>query len=409
MKKLFFILLTSIIFSANVKAEDELITKINAVNKEIKQQQKSIKEIISNVDELGYFDDKKHAVYLPLANAIYELSQTNEQLIELLNIDINYSEKIVESLNVQTEKLNYSNDEIKTLQTNVVELKSELIDLIEKTEGLSTRLESNDSVNRKQSVIIDDTLEQINSQNADLEGLNGGLVSANDNISIINKDIENVSQTLGNNITENRMATEAKIDTVDSHLSKSRAYGSIIVVLILLLSSLTFFILRRTIKLGNTDIQNKILATRSAMQDEGIKLDSKLIELLTTQLKIQHEETKIIPQTTKEPIDHTLAIKVADEIVRMQKNISRMDSKTKGLTPLVKGIERIQNNFAANGYEMIELLNKDYSERMNIDVINFIEDDDLEENKKIVTKIIKPQINFENVLIQRAQVEVSIG
>jgi hypothetical protein len=86
-----------------------------------------------------------------------------------------------------------------------------------------------------------------------------------------------------------------------------------------------------------------------------------------------------------------------------------MDQNTKGLTPLVKGIERIQNNFLATGYEMIQMINKKYSEGMNVDVVNFIEDDELGEDEKVITKIIKPQINFENVLIQRAQVEVSIG
>ena len=68
---------------------------------------------------------------------------------------------------------------------------------------------------------------------------------------------------------------------------------------------------------------------------------------------------------------------------------------------------RIQNNFAANGYEMINHLNKAYDERFNIDVINFITDENLEEGARIISAVIKPQVNYNDVLIQRAQVDVS--
>ena len=122
---------------------------------------------------------------------------------------------------------------------------------------------------------------------------------------------------------------------------------------------------------------------------------------------MKQEEKQIVSASSNTEIDHSLALKVADEIVRMQKNISKMDEETKGLKPLVKGIERIQANFASNGYEMVNLLNKDYDERMNIDVINFITDGNLTEGRKIITSVIKPQVNYKDVLIQRAQVDVS--
>jgi hypothetical protein len=56
---------------------------------------------------------------------------------------------------------------------------------------------------------------------------------------------------------------------------------------------------------------------------------------------------------------------------------------------------------------MVNLLNKGYDERMNIDVINFITDENLTEGRKIITSVIKPQVNYNGILIQRAQVDVS--
>lgn len=84
-----------------------------------------------------------------------------------------------------------------------------------------------------------------------------------------------------------------------------------------------------------------------------------------------------------------------------------MDSNIKGLKPVEKGIERIQANFAANGYEMINLLNQEYDERINCDVINFTTDETLPKGTRIINAIIKPQVNYNGVLIQRAQVDVS--
>ncbi|HCO68944.1 MAG TPA: hypothetical protein DIT04_14465, partial [Dysgonomonas sp.] len=107
-------------------------------------------------------------------------------------------------------------------------------------------------------------------------------------------------------------------------------------------------------------------------------------------------------------IDHSLALKVADEIVRIQKNLNQMDSNTKGLKQLSASVKRIQDNFAANGYELVEMLGKEYNEGMKV-VANFIPSEDLEKGKQIITRIIKPQVNFNGKMIQPAQIEVSVG
>lgn len=86
-----------------------------------------------------------------------------------------------------------------------------------------------------------------------------------------------------------------------------------------------------------------------------------------------------------------------------------MDEGTKGLKQLSASVKRIEDNFAANGYEMPELLNKPFNSGMKIIVANSIPDENLKEGEEIITKIIKPQINYKGVMIQSAQVEVSVG
>ena len=136
------------------------------------------------------------------------------------------------------------------------------------------------------------------------------------------------------------------------------------------------------------------------MQEESVNLDSKLVELLNK--KIEATPTP----TVNEQADHTLALKVADEIVRIETNLSRMDTSVKGYKQLAKAVERIRTNFLANGYEIVEMLGKPYNEGIKASV-SFETDESLAEGEQRITGIIKPQINYKGKMIQSAQITVS--
>lgn len=215
--------------------------------------------------------------------------------------------------------------------------------------------------------------------------------------------IQAIENDLGTKIQQTETTAKERISKLDKDVNTNRLYWIIATLATLIFGGIIYWLLGKRIASSKTDVETQIKNTKKSLEEESIKLDSKLVEVLESQLKLKKEE-KV---SSNNEIDHSLALKVADEIVRMQKNISKMDEGTKGLKPLIKGIERIQANFASNGYEMVNLLNKDYDERMNIDVINFITDENLTEGRKIITSVIKPQVNYNGVLIQRAQVDVS--
>ncbi len=250
--------------------------------------------------------------------------------------------------------------------------------------------------------IVKEDLNQtiIDNQVKAVDSLNALINKSKQELSSINKQLNTKIQQTDEN-------ANTKISELDSSLDKNRLYWIIATLATLLLGGLVYWLLGKRIQSSKTDVETQIKNTKIALEEESVKLDNKLVEVLETQLKLKQEETKSQPSVSNDKADHSLALKVADEIVRMQKNISKMDEGTKGLKPLTKGIERIQNNFAANGYEMINLLNTEYDERNNIDVINFITDENLAENKRIISAVIKPQVNYNGVLIQRAQVDVS--
>ena len=221
--------------------------------------------------------------------------------------------------------------------------------------------------------------------------------------------LKELAASLGAKIETHHSQANAGIQNLNQSLSKQGLYWSLGAVGFLLLVGGIGFFLSKRIKHNQTDIEEQLKRTKKSLEEETIKLDSKLVGVLESQLKLYQAETPapVVASTDTATPDHSLALKVADEIVRMQKNIAKMPEDVKGLKPLLKGIERIQNNFLANGYEMINLLNKDYDERMNIDVINFITDENIPSGRKVITAVIKPQVNYNGVLIQRAQVDVS--
>lgn len=114
----------------------------------------------------------------------------------------------------------------------------------------------------------------------------------------------------------------------------------------------------------------------------------------------------MIPSKQAATPNHALALKVADEITRIEKNLSRMDPTVKGYKPLVKAIGRIKDNFMANGYEIVTYLGQPYNEGMRINA-EFTIDENLPTGTRTITSVSKPQVHYNGELIQKASVTVS--
>lgn len=305
----------------------------------------------------------------------------------------------VSNIFAQTDSLNLKKD-IDILNSKVANLESTIATI----QTANTKiLQENESVKNSQA------LQNINFKQLknDFEIYKQNAESQIDSLqSIINSNSANIqtaANELGVKIDNTHDFANQGIQDLNKTVSHNTLYWIIAILVVALLVLLVFVFLRKQIFKQKSDLDGNIQETRKALEEEGVKLDNKLIEVLETQLKIINNTNAGAGQEA----DHTLALKVADEIVRIEKNISKMDNETKGIKPLVKGIERIKDNFKANGYDMVQLLDKEYDDGMNIDVINFIDDDTIPSGKKIITRIIKPQVNYKDVLIQRAQVDVS--
>lgn len=222
------------------------------------------------------------------------------------------------------------------------------------------------------------------------------------------QNIQTIAEDLGTKIQQTETTAKDSISKLDKDVNQNKLYWIIATLATLLLGGIIFWLLGKRIANSKTDVETQIKNTKKSLEEESIKLDSKLVEVLESQLKLKQEEKQIDLSNSNNEIDHSLALKVADEIIRIQKNLQQMDSETRGLKQLSASVKRIQDNFASNGYELVEMLGKEYNEGMKV-IANFIPSEDLETGKQIITRIIKPQVNFKGQMIQSAQIEVSVG
>lgn len=234
---------------------------------------------------------------------------------------------------------------------------------------------------------------------------NIGIINDNtqQRITVLEKMTKDQISTLEQQLKSTSEKSETGLSELKASLSNNTIFWIIATSFAVLLAIASFLLLSRIIKTKEQKTYQQLHVTRKALEEEGIKLDGKLIELLDNQLKIKEAtpHTEVVVEK-----DHSLALKVADEIVRIQKNLAMMDDETKGKKQLSASVERIRSNFEANGYEIVDMLNKPFHEGMNV-TVTFREDESLDKGLKIITRIIKPQVNYEEVMIQPAQIEVS--
>ncbi len=281
------------------------------------------------------------------------------------------------------------NEDIATLKAQYGTLNSKIISLESKLQGVSQQNARQDS--------------QINSTN-----LKQGALQSN--VDSLYRSLINKQQQDNELLTAQIGETQKDVAANNNIITNRTLWGIACIVLLLVIIIMLFVLFRHRIKKDADSIdevrktQKSLEAAQIALQEESLKLDNKLVEVVEKQLNAVKIQT--ISATNPTEVDHSLALKIADEIVRIEANLTRMDSTIKGHKQLSKAVERIKNNFSANGYEIVDMLGRPYIQGMKA-AVTFVTDESLEPGIQVISKIIKPQVNYKQEMIQAAQIEVS--
>lgn len=284
---------------------------------------------------------------------------------------------------------------------------AQMQEISEKVSVLETSVHSLDSMISNQASLIQNLQkvvagvgQQQTSTKQDVDNLKAGQTSLGEQIALNAAEIKSTSDDLNSQMASTNYNVKAGLDNTASKIKSQGLVFGIIIALLFAVALLSYLLLRKRIQSSVTSI-DEVKKAQDKLQQESLGLDEKLMEVLNKKMTIEKEQSP----TNAKP-DHSLAIKVADEIVRIETNLSRMDPSVKGYKQLSASLRRIKDNFASNGYEIVDMLGKPYTDGMKA-IVNYVSDDSLEEGAQIITGIIKPQINFNGEMIQSAQITVS--
>jgi len=221
----------------------------------------------------------------------------------------------------------------------------------------------------------------------------------------VDKEKETVlalNDSLKTQLNSVRISAEQQIASVDKSLNKTTSWVIIGLLFAVIVSGVLYLLLRKKQQSDRTDLISQLSDTKQSIDEKLVNEFAKNTEALEVLSQLSKSTQSVEP-------DHSLALKVASEINLIERNINLMDSKTKGLKQLSRSVEKLKDNLAANGYEIPQLLGKEFNQGMKIIVSSSIPDESLEKGVETITKILIPQVNYNGVMIQTAQIEVSVG
>ena len=228
--------------------------------------------------------------------------------------------------------------------------------------------------------------EMIDSQSKKLESMSSTIESTN-------RNIEDIVNQLGVRIDEANTSLQAKATTND--LKSRTVWGVSLFLFFAIISFVVYWLLHRRIAKGYLDV--------TALKIKADKLNEDILNQFSLDMI---EMQKITASLENVAPDHSLIKTLADRITFMEMTLYKMDKGVRGYKQLSKSIIQMKDNLKANGYELVDMLGKTYSDGMKV-TANFVEDEELKEGEQIITSIIKPQINYRGVMIQSAQITVS--
>lgn len=276
--------------------------------------------------------------------------------------------------------------EINTLRTEIQKLGKSL----QEKEAKLAKAQKDVDFLVYQNKILENKLDSVGEE---LKGINLSL----------EKTIEEVNLSLGTKIDATSVRVSENKASTDKSFHSVVVYGSSGLLIALIITFIIFFILRKRIGQGVVDL-TAVKEANKKLAEQSVALDNRLAEILERQLKTDENIQHISSKT--EETDHSLVLSIANEMMRIEQNLSFMDPKTKGVSQLKNRATAISALLSSKGYDVPKLVNTEYKEGMNYEAV-MEEDEDLEPGIMIIKRVTQPCVMFHGKMIQAAKVVVA--
>lgn len=234
------------------------------------------------------------------------------------------------------------------------------------------------------------------SKGVEIDSLNAALRETNVNVAAL-------ADSLDKNVSNTQAQLKTSSDTINQRITQKSQLGLWVFLVLSLAVAVIAFVFGR--KLTKRGYEVDSLAAKADKLNEEIvnRLSSEMSELQTLS---KHLATLSTASGGNIESEHKLIATLADRITFMEMTLAKMDSSVRGYKQLSRSITQMKDNLLANGYELVDMLGKEYHEGMKA-IPTFVEDENLPAGAQVITGIIKPQINFNGKIIQTAQITVS--
>lgn len=245
--------------------------------------------------------------------------------------------------------------------------------------------------------------EQLDKQSEILQIQNEIIDSLSNKLKDTSNEIINIKESVGKEINDFKEIVQSdtmRIDQKVNHKSYVGLWICIGLALALGIISLIYWV-----------ILNKRKDELKTLSEKADKINEEIVNRMSSEINEMQTISKHIASISNvsggnSDSEQALIKTLADRITFMEMTLYKMDSSVRGHRQLSRSIKQMKDNLLANGYELVDMLGKDYHEGMKV-TANFIEDETLPEGKQKITGIIKPQINYRGKMIQSAQITVS--
>lgn len=274
---------------------------------------------------------------------------------------------------------------------------------------LDNRIDSLSKEFKKTNKDVADKLTTLQEQNTALQAK---IDSFETNIAAVktslNGTINEVNNTLGTQIE--KMDDSFSRNNERQKNSINALYINIAVgfVVVLLIVVILYTILKKRIGKDSTDIA-AVKEANKKLEEQSVALDTRLADMLERQLKTDESMKAISANVAADDeLDHSLILSIANEMARIDQNLTHMDPKTKGVSQLRNRSKAISQALAAKGYTIASLVGTEYKEGANMEV-EMEEDESIEVGKMIVRRVLRPCVLYNGKMIQAAKVVVAFN
>lgn len=267
------------------------------------------------------------------------------------------------------------------------------LSMIHATEAIVQTLQHDNEMLKSKVSILHST---ITAQTTKIDSLKTVIAETNNGVSTL-------ADSLNFNMSTTRKQIQTSSDSLNATIAKKSQTGLWIFIAIAIILAVIAFVFGKLIAKRGNEVASLSVKADKLNEEIVNRLSSEMSEMQTLSKQIDSIST---PTGRGTDTEQKLITTLADRITFMEMTLYKMDSSVRGHKQLSKSIKQMKDNLLANGYELVDMLGKDYHDGMKV-TANFVEDENLLEGKQIITGIIKPQINYQGKMIQSAQITVS--